>query len=129
MTRRYFTASLLVIVANVLAIFVFVTPPAMAHHGWSWTTGGNIDLTGVITSVQLGNPHGVLKVDVEGEEWTVEVGQPWRNERAGLKDGDLAEGVEIRVVGEPSADQSQKLVKAESIYIGDKEYVLYPGRD
>lgn len=122
MTRRFFAAGL-------LAFFAFVTAPAIAHHGWSWTTGGNIDLTGLITSVQLGNPHGVLKVDVEGEEWTVEVGQPWRNERAGLKDGDLAEGVEIRVVGEPSADQSQKLVKAETIYIGDQEYELYPGRD
>ena len=40
----------------------------LAHHGWSWTTGGNIDLTGIITSVRLGNPHGVLKVDVEGRE-------------------------------------------------------------
>jgi hypothetical protein len=128
MTRRYFTASLPVIFANVLAIFVFVSAPATAHHGWSWTTGGNIDLTGIITSVKLGNPHGVLKVDVEGEEWTVEVGQPWRNQRAGLKDGDLAEGVEIRVVGEPSSDQSQKLVKAETVYIGDQEYVLYEGR-
>lgn len=124
MKRRY----LPVFAANVLAIFVFVASPAIAHHGWSWTTGGNIDLTGVITSAQLGNPHGVLKVDVEGEEWTVEVGQPWRNQRAGLKDGDLAEGVEIRVIGEPSADQSQKLVKAVTIHIGDQEYVLYEGR-
>jgi hypothetical protein len=129
MTRRLFAANLPVIFANLLAIFLFVASPAIAHHGWSWTTGGNIDLTGIITSVQLGNPHGVLKVDVEGEEWTVEVGQPWRNERAGLSDGDLAEGVEIRVVGEPSADQTQKLVKAETMYIGDQEYVLYPGRD
>jgi hypothetical protein len=60
---------------------------AMAHHGWRWTTGGNIELTGVITSAQLGNPHGVLTVDADGEIWRVEVGQPWRNERAGLKPG------------------------------------------
>lgn len=124
MKRGYFP----LIFANLLAIFMFVTSPAVAHHGWSWTTGGNIELTGVITSVQLGNPHGVLKVDVEGEEWTVEVGQPWRNQRAGLKDGDLAEGVEIRVVGEPSADQSQKLVKAVKLYIGDREFILYQDR-
>jgi hypothetical protein len=58
---------------------------ALAHHGWTWTTGGNIDLTGVIKTASLGNPHGVLTVDVEGETWTVEVGQPWRNERAGLE--------------------------------------------
>ena len=100
----------------------------LAHHGWSWTTGGNIDLTGIIKTVRLGNPHGVLKIDVEGEEWTAEVGQPWRNERAGLSDGDLAVGVEIRVIGEPAADLSERLIKVETLFLGDQEYVLYPGR-
>ena len=100
-----------------------------AHHGWSWTTGGNIDLTGVITSVRLGNPHGLLEVDVEGEVWTLEVGQPWRNQRAGLKDGDLAEGVEIRAIGEPSADASEKRMKVERLFLGAREYILYPSRD
>lgn len=103
--------------------------PALAHHGWAWTTGDNIDLTGIITAVRLGNPHGILKVDVEGEEWTVEVGQPWRNDRAGLKDGDLAEGVEIRVIGEPSADIKDRRVKAERLYLGEREYILYGDRD
>lgn len=105
------------------------TVSALAHHGWSWTTGGNIELTGIIKSAQLGNPHGVLKVDAEGEEWTVEIGQPWRNERAGAKDGDFAKGVEIRVIGEPAEDVSKKVIKAEKFYIGGKEFVLYPGRD
>ena len=102
---------------------------AAAHHGWSSTTGGNIELTGVIQTARLGNPHGVLEVDVEGETWTVEVGQPWRNERAGLKDGDLAKGVEIRVIGEPAADAAERRLKAVRLYIGDKEHVLYSGRD
>jgi hypothetical protein len=102
---------------------------AMAHHGWAWTTGGNIELTGVITSVRLGNPHGILEVDVAGETWTVEVGQPWRNERAGLKDGDLVEGVEIRAIGEPSGDASERRLKVTHFYIDGQEYVLYPGRD
>lgn len=105
------------------------TAQTLAHHGWSWTSGGNIDLTGTIRTVSLGNPHGVLKVAVNDEEWTVEVGQPWRNERAGLKDGDLAPGVEIRIIGEPSADTSQKLLKAERLYIDGREYPLYPNRD
>jgi hypothetical protein len=102
---------------------------ALAHHGWSWTSGGNIDLTGLIKTAKLGNPHGVLTVDVEGEVWTIEVGQPWRNERAGLKEGDLAEGVEVRVVGEPSAQVEDRLMKAERIYLGEQEYILYPGRN
>ena len=102
---------------------------AFAHHGWSWTTGGNIELIGVIKTVRLGNPHGVLEVDAEGEVWTVEVGQPWRNEQAGLKDGDLAEGVEIRAIGEPSADPSEMRMKAERLFLGEREYILYPNRN
>jgi len=102
---------------------------AFAHHGWSWTTGGNIELIGIIKSAKLGNPHGVLKIDAEGEIWTAEVGQPWRNERAGLKPGDMVPGVEIKIVGEPSADIKNKRVKAERIYIGKREYILYPNRD
>ena len=102
---------------------------ALAHHGWRWTTGGNIELTGVITAAQLGNPHGVLTVDADGQVWRVEVGQPWRNERAGLKDGDLKKGAEVRIVGEPSANIKDRRVKAERLYLGNKEYKLYPERD
>lgn len=50
--------------------------PALAHHGWGWTDGGEFTLTGVVAEADLGNPHGVLTVDVDGEAWTVEVGQP-----------------------------------------------------
>ena len=102
---------------------------ALAHHGWAWTTGGNIELFGIIKSAKLGNPHGVLTVDAEGDVWTVEVGQPWRNQRAGLKDGDLAVGVEVRIIGQPSADVKERLLKAEKIFIGEKLYNLYPNRD
>lgn len=112
-----------------LALLAGAAAPAAAHHGWSWTTGGNVEVLGIIQEARLGLPHGILKIDVEGEVWTAEVGQPWRNERAGLKDGDLAPGVEVRIVGEPSADINDKRVKAERLYIGDREYVLYPGRN
>jgi hypothetical protein len=115
------------------AVFAMGLPlhagPALAHHGWSWTSGGNIELTGIIETVRLGNPHGVLEVDVEGETWTVEVGQPWRNERAGLEEGDLAEGVEIRAIGEPAADPAEKRIKVERLFLGEREYILYPSRD
>lgn len=112
-----------------LVLVVSQVGESLAHHGWRWTTGGNIELTGIIATVKLGNPHGIVTVDAEGDVWTVEVGQPWRNANAGLKDGDLAPGVEVRMVGEPSADPENRLMKAERIYIGDTEYDLYPNRD
>ena len=115
--------------AAVVGAFAMQAGITLAHHGWSWTTGGNIELIGIIKSVRLGNPHGILEVDAESEVWTVEVGQPWRNERAGLKDGDLAVGVEIRVIGQPAADTSEKRLKAERLYISEREYNLYPDRD
>lgn len=116
------------LLASLLFLAMAVPGAALAHHGWSWTTGGNIELTGIITAARLGNPHGELKVDVEGETWTVEVGQPWRNDRAGLEDGDLAEGVEIRAIGEPAADDERRM-KVERLFLDGREYVLYPDRD
>jgi len=101
---------------------------ALAHHGWSWTTGGNIELTGMIRTVNLGNPHGILTVDVDGEMWTVEVGQPWRNARAGLEPDDFAPGTEITVEGEPSANIDDRRLKAERLSIAGRLYELYPNR-
>ncbi len=112
-----------------VGLALIVALPALAHHGWRWTTGDNIELTGVIIEARLGNPHGVLHVQADDDVWTVEVGQPWRNERAGLKDGDLVPGVEATFIGEPSADISDRLMKAERIQIGARLYQLYPQRD
>jgi len=116
--------------AAFVTIGLFIHSAAgLAHHGWAWTSGGNIELTGVIESTRLGNPHGILKVDADGETWTVEVGQPWRNDRAGLVEGDLAPGVEIRAIGEPAAEMAERRLKVERLFIGEREYVLYPTRD
>jgi len=114
-------------IALLIGCTAFAATPALAHHGWAWSTGENVKLTGKITSVKLGNPHGHVTMDVDGETWDMVVGQPWRNERAGLKDGDIAEGVVMTVDGEPSAD-GQKILKVERLWIDDQEYTLYPDR-
>ncbi|WP_282610521.1 DUF6152 family protein [Pelagibius sp. Alg239-R121] len=105
------------------------TQTALAHHGWRWTEDGNFELVGLIKTVQLGNPHGVVTVDAEGELWTVEVGQPWRNERAGLKDEMFSIGREITISGQRSDDPAQKLMKAERVIFEGTLYNLYPDRD
>ncbi|MFV0300576.1 MAG: DUF6152 family protein [Paracoccus sp. (in: a-proteobacteria)] len=116
-------------VAQALLIWIFAARGALAHHGWRWTSGANIRLTGVIRSARLGNPHGVLQVDAGGEIWQVEIGQPWRNARAGLGDDDFAEGRELVVEGEPSADPGQRLLKAERLWFEDGvQHDLYPER-
>ena len=114
---------------SALCLVLTMAFPALAHHGWRWTTGQNIELTGVIVEVRLGNPHGQVTVRAGDETWLVEVGQPWRNESAGLKEGDLAPGVEATFIGEPAADVSDKRLKAERLKIDGQVYELYPDRD
>ena len=107
---------------------LLVSTAAMAHHGWRWTEDGKFELVAVVEKATLGNPHGVLIMDAEGEKWTAEVGQPWRNKRAGLTSEMMAVGAELTIIGKRSADPKEKRVKAERIVIKGKNYDLYPER-
>jgi len=118
LTRRLFVTTLALLPAL----------PAMAHHGWRWTDDGDFELSGIITAARLGNPHGVLTIDADGEIWTAEVGQPWRNANAGLTDAMMAVGNEIIIRGQRSADPDQLVVKAERVIVDGKLYDLYPNR-
>ena len=99
----------ILILVSAFCLFAAATTQVFAHHGWRWTTGDNIELIGVIKSVRLGNPHGRLSVDAEGDVWMV--------------------GVEIKIIGEPSADINERRLKAEKLYLGKREFILYPDRD
>lgn len=118
------------ICSSAAAILLALSLPVAvsAHHGWRWTAEGNFKLTGTIESVKLGNPHGILRVDAEGEMWTVEIGQPWRHDRIGLDDEALAVGTAITAIGHRSANPDEKVLKAERMIIAGKLYNLYPDR-
>ena len=101
---------------------------AIAHHGWGWASDQEFVLTGKVVSVKLGNPHGEVTLDAEGGKWLVEVGQPWRNERAGLTANLLSVGRIVTVHGHRSVKQNERLMKAERVVIDGKSYNLYPDR-
>ena len=111
-----------------LALGMSVARGAMAHHGWGWATDEEFVLTGKITGVKLGNPHGEVTLEAKDGKWLVEVGQPWRNERAGLTANLLSVGRVITVHGHRSAKQNERLVKAERVVIDGKSHDLYPDR-
>jgi hypothetical protein len=138
----------------VAVLVALAVTPAASHHGWLWAEDENFELTGVVKSARLGNPHGLLTVEAKGGAagggtsgggtsgggasgggtsgggtWTVEVGQPWRNKRAGLTDDKLVPGVELTASGHRSSDRSRRLMKAERIIISGRTYDLYPERD
>lgn len=110
------------------AALAVLAAPVAAHHGWRWTDDNDFELTGLITAVKLGNPHGVLTVDAEGEIWLAEIGQPYRNKAAGLDDSLLKIGTEVILLGQRSSDPGQRVMKAERVTIAGKNYDLYPER-
>jgi hypothetical protein len=112
----------------VLVAGVWLPQGVMAHHGWGWATGEEFEITGKVIDVRLGNPHGEVSLAVENEIWVVEVGQPWRNERAGLTTEVLFVGQIMTVHGHRSAKEGERLVKAERVVIDGKDYNLYPDR-
>ena len=127
MNRRSFMRRCGAMLPGALAIGV-VPLPLRAHHGWGWATDEEFELTGQIKSVEVGNPHGEMTLDVKGEAWVVEIGQPWRNERAGLTESLLKAGTTVTAHGHRSANKAEKLMKAERIVIAGKDYNLYPDR-
>ncbi|MGM0559633.1 MAG: DUF6152 family protein [Pseudomonadota bacterium] len=118
------------VLAAVIALTLgLVAAPILAHHGWSWAEEENSELTGVVESTSLGNPHGTVTLMVDGEAWEIEVGQPWRNERAGLSEENLSKGTEITVQGHRSRAANERRLKAERVIIDGNLHDLYPGRD
>ena len=112
------------------AIFLGIAPaaPIAAHHGWGWATNEEFELSGVVKDVRNRNPHGTMMLATASGNWTVEIGQPWRNAQAGLTMQLLKPGTRLLVHGHRSARKNERLMKAERIVIAGKSYNLYPER-
>jgi hypothetical protein len=94
-----------------------------AHHGWSeYDAGKTLNLTGTIREYGYDNPHGFVRLHVEGEQgkvWYVVLAPPSRMEARGLTREMLAPGTTATVVGYPHKRKAEEL-RAERITIGDK---------
>jgi hypothetical protein len=110
------------------ALILVPLTPTLAHHGWGWASNEEFRLSGVARQVRTGNPHGTMVLGTAQGNWTIEIGQPWRMERAGLTDAVLKAGTSLVVHGHRSARQGERLMKAERIVISGKSYNLYPDR-
>lgn len=101
---------------------------ASAHHGWSWAEAEQIELRGTVQSVAVAPPHPTLRVEVKGEVWTVELGNPSQTARAGFDEKSAAAGDEIVAIGNRSSDASERRLKAVRITARDRTYDIYPER-
>lgn len=66
--------------------------PVLAHHGWSGYSDTAEKFTGVVRSVQYGNPHTTIRLETKDATWRVVLAPPSRMETRGLPKEGLVEG-------------------------------------
>lgn len=101
---------------------------AAAHHGWSWAEGELSEMTGTIQEISFAPPHPSLVVEVEGEAWQVDLGNPNQTQRSGFTQGSAEVGDEVTILGNRSLDESENLIKAVRITVDGRNYDMYPER-
>lgn len=90
------------------------------HHGWAnYDQTKTLNFTGDITEASYENPHGMIKLKVEGKTWNVVLAPPSRMENRGLSREMLKNAKKATVVGYPHKKEKDEM-RAERITIGDK---------
>ncbi|MBW9090568.1 hypothetical protein JNB91_22385 [Rhizobium wenxiniae] len=111
-----------------IAIAAALAGTAAAHHGWAWAEGEQTTLQGTIETISFAPPHPSLTVMSDGEVWQIDLGNPRQTERSGFAEGSAKVGDAITVLGNKSADENEKLMKAVRITVKGKNFDMYPER-
>lgn len=108
-----------------LAGLLAVTPvAAVAHHGWSsYIEAEPITLTGHLTEVTWGNPHGTAKMIWQGKEWDVVLAPVSRMTARGLRLEDINARQRISMTGYVRRDGKPEM-RIERIVVGGKTVEL-----
>ena len=118
-----------------------VAVPAIAHHssGPFYDATKKVEIRGMVTRLNIRNPHSFLYLDVDEKgkkvEWQVEMGTGAQLVRNNLTVETLKPGTEIRVAGQPSRAEGshglcciQMLMKADGSAILRGTVPKEPGR-
>lgn len=114
--------------STAIAIAAALAGTAAAHHGWAWAEGEQTTLQGTIETISFAPPHPSLTVMSDGEVWQIDLGNPRQTERSGFAEGSAKVGDAITVLGNKSADENEKLMKAVRITVEGKNFDMYPER-
>ena len=117
LTRRFF-----------IAAFLATATPALAHHGWAWTSDDWFELSGTITDIYIGNPHVTIEVDAEGTIWEVDLAPLSRTLNAGFDENAAAVGDQVTLIGHRAIDAAENHMKAVRVIVRGETYDVYPGR-
>jgi Family of unknown function (DUF6152) len=110
-----------------LAANLFLSPEARAHHGWGeYNANTPLNLTGVITESSYTNPHGVVRLQVDGDTgktYLVVLAPPSRMNSRGLSQEMLRVGATVAAEGYPHREKTDEM-RAERITVDGKTIEL-----
>ncbi|MGO4387930.1 DUF6152 family protein [Microvirga sp. 2YAF29] len=97
---------------------------AYAHHGWgSYDASKVLTVTGPVESAAWQNPHVMIIVRHENENWHAVLAPPFRMSARGLQPDMLKPGTQVTLVGYPSTREDAEL-RAERITVDGKTFEL-----
>jgi hypothetical protein len=96
---------------------LLAVPAAHAHHGWgSYDADNPLTVEAEIVEVTIGNPHGEMTLEHDGELWLVILAPPSRMNARGATEEVLQPGVPVTVHGYPHRDGEPE-IRAEWIEV------------
>lgn len=109
MKNRLVVAFLLVMIGSA------VSRPLFAHHSSSaYDMAHPVDMKGIVTNMEWGNPHVFIYMDMKDdkgnvEQWRVEGNSPNMLQRAGWKKEMIKVGDQLTVSGAPAKNGAKSL--------------------
>ena len=110
--------------AAAVSLVAALPSTALAHHGWStYDESKPVTVSGSLTDVAWGNPHGSAKMRWRDREWTVILAPVSRMTARGLTKEEIDKGQRVTVTGYARRDGTAEM-RLERIKIGDKTVEL-----
>ena len=121
--------------AAIAVMFAAFTLTAQAHHSFTafWHTDREVEITGIVRSVKLVNPHSEMLVEVTDANgtkalWTITS----RATGSGILQGGWTKetvpvGTRVKVKGHPSRKEGAKALAAGTITLPDGKEVCFGG--
>jgi hypothetical protein len=127
------------VITAIIGALIVASSPASAHHSFAAAFDENkpVNLQGVVTKVELVNPHSWVWMDVTNEDgsvtnWGFEGGPPVNLFRNGVTKDTLPVGAEIKVFGYQAKSGESKGVAVFFEYLDGRKVFMggsAPGAD